>query len=146
MSLSRKAVLSVLLAMLCYACGYGIVSPSSHLCGSIFIYYMRALRIWLYAYLYVYNLTWGGLKMAKMGESQTGSVSFLSSCKVKLWYFGIAPLSLNCFGRFSLYSAFFIHSPMSDRSQPCQASNTHYTSTCFSNLCTRYNVYIQFVH
>ena len=29
MFLSRKAVLSVLLAVLCYACGYGIVCPSS---------------------------------------------------------------------------------------------------------------------
>ena len=48
-SLSRKAVLSVLLAMLCYACGYGIVCPFSGLCGSIFIYYKRALRIYGYA-------------------------------------------------------------------------------------------------
>ena len=45
-SLSRKAVLSVLLAMLCYARGYGIVCPSSGLCRSIFIYYKRALRIY----------------------------------------------------------------------------------------------------
>ena len=44
-SLSHKVVLSVLLAVLCYACGYGIVCPSSGLCGSIFIYYKRALRI-----------------------------------------------------------------------------------------------------
>ena len=45
-SLSRKAVLSVLLAVLCYACGYGIVCSSSGLCGSIFIYYRRALRVY----------------------------------------------------------------------------------------------------
>ena len=45
-SLSRKAVLSVLLAVLCYACGYGIVYPSSSLCGSICVYYKRALRIY----------------------------------------------------------------------------------------------------
>ena len=45
-SLSRKAVLSVLLAMLCYACGYGIVCPSSGLCGSILIYYKRALCVY----------------------------------------------------------------------------------------------------
>ena len=48
-SLSHKAVLSVLLAVLCYACGYGIVCHSSGLCGSIFIYYKRALRIYGYA-------------------------------------------------------------------------------------------------
>ena len=45
-SLSHKVVLSVLLAVLCYACGYGIVCPSSGLCGSIFIYYKWALRIY----------------------------------------------------------------------------------------------------
>ena len=49
LSLSRKAVLSVLLAVLCYACRYGIVCPSSGLCGSIFIYYKWALRIYGYA-------------------------------------------------------------------------------------------------
>ena len=47
-SLSHKVVLSVLLAMLCYACGYGIVCPSSGLCGSIFIYYKWALLIFGY--------------------------------------------------------------------------------------------------
>ena len=45
-SLSCKAVLSVLLAMLCYACRYGIVYFSSGLCGSIFICYKRALRVY----------------------------------------------------------------------------------------------------
>ena len=34
-SLSRKVVLSVLLAVLCYACGYGIVCPSS---GFMWVY------------------------------------------------------------------------------------------------------------
>ena len=38
-SLSSKAVLSILLAVLCYAYGYGIVCLSSGLCGPIFIYY-----------------------------------------------------------------------------------------------------------
>ena len=45
-SLSRKAVLIVLLAVLCCACGYGIVYPSSSLCGSIFVYYKRALHVY----------------------------------------------------------------------------------------------------
>ena len=45
-SLSRKAVLSVLLAVLCYACRYNIVYLSSGLCGSIFIYYKRPLRVY----------------------------------------------------------------------------------------------------
>ena len=34
-----------MLAVLCYVCGYGIVCPSICVCGSIFIYYMRALLI-----------------------------------------------------------------------------------------------------
>ena len=44
-SLSCKAVLRVLLAVLCYVCGYDIVHPSTSLCGSIFIYYKWALRL-----------------------------------------------------------------------------------------------------
>ena len=36
-SLSCKAVLSAMLAILCYVCGYGIVCPSIRICRSIFI-------------------------------------------------------------------------------------------------------------
>ena len=58
--------------------------------------------------------------MAKMGESQTGSVSFLSSvkgCRNNLRR--MAPLSLIYFGRFSICnSALFIHSPCQTGSQP----------------------------
>ena len=58
--------------------------------------------------------------MAKTGESQTGSVSFLSLWKIN---FGnlkkVAPLSLIYFGRFSFRnSALFIHSPYQTGSQP----------------------------
>ena len=53
-ALSHKAVLRVLLAVRCYACGYSIVCPSYGLYGSIFIYYKAGFRyIWLYAYLRV---------------------------------------------------------------------------------------------
>ena len=45
-SLSRKAVLSVLLAMLYYACGYGIVCPSSGFVWVYLIYYKRALCVY----------------------------------------------------------------------------------------------------
>ena len=45
-SLSHKVVLSVLFAVLCYACRYGIVCLSSGLCGSIFICYKQALHIY----------------------------------------------------------------------------------------------------
>ena len=35
-----------MLAVLCYVCGYGIVCPSICVCGSIFVYYMRAYQQW----------------------------------------------------------------------------------------------------
>ena len=80
--------------------------------------------------------------MAKMGESQMGSVSFLSLWKIN---FGnlrkVAPLSLICFGRFSLLIPpylFTVH--IRPVLNPCQASNTCYISTCFSNKCTMDNI------
>ena len=93
--------------------------------------------------LYVYNLTWGGAwKMAKTGESQTGSVSFLSSWKRSMGNLRrVAPLSLNCFGRFSLLIPpylFTVHVRLV--LSPCQAGNTCYISTCFSNTCTIDNI------
>ena len=54
MALSHKAVLRVLLAVRCYACGYDIVYLSYGLYGSIFINYKAGFTyIWLYAYLRV---------------------------------------------------------------------------------------------
>ena len=113
-SLSCKAVLRIFLAVLCYACRYGIVCPSSGLCGSIFIYYKRALRI----YGYAYNLTWGGLKNGKNGGEPNRFCHFCLVVKKGHDDFGLAPLSLNCFGRFSLNSTLFIHSPCQTGSQP----------------------------
>ena len=58
--------------------------------------------------------------MAKTGESQTGSVSFLSSCKKESWLF----LESSTF-KFELFrevfyfnSTLFIHSPCQTGSQP----------------------------
>ena len=45
-SLSCKAVLSVMLAVLCYVYGYGIVCLSISICGSIFVYYKWALLVY----------------------------------------------------------------------------------------------------
>ena len=45
-SLSCKAVLSAMLAVLCYVYWYGIVCPSISICRSIFIYYKRALLVY----------------------------------------------------------------------------------------------------
>ena len=76
--------------------------------------------------------------MAKTGESQTGSVSFLSSWKRSMGNLRrVAPLSLNCFGRFSTFILpylFTVH--VRPVLSPCQAGNTCYISTCFSNTCT----------
>ena len=64
--------------------------------------------------------------MAKMGKSQTGSVSFLSACKRSIGNRRkVAPLSLNCFGRFSVLIPpylFTVH--VRPVLSPCQAGNT----------------------
>ena len=60
-SLSRKAVLYVLLAVLCYPCRYGIVYPSSRLCGSIFVYKSGPYVYMVVCVVYAYNLTPGPL-------------------------------------------------------------------------------------
>ena len=77
-----------------------------------------------------------------MGESQTGSVSFLSSWKRKMGNLRrVAPLSLNCFGRFSMLIPpylFTVHVRLV--LSPCQAGNTCYISTCFSNTYTIDNI------
>ena len=81
--------------------------------------------------LYTYNLTWGGLKMAKTGESQTGSVSFLSSIKRSFNKLRrVAPLSLINFRRFSILippCLFTVH--VRPVLSPCQAGNTCYIFT-----------------
>ena len=58
-SLSHNAVLYVLLAMLCYPCGYGIVYPSSCLCRSIFVYKSGPCVYMVVCVVYAYNLTFG---------------------------------------------------------------------------------------
>ena len=80
--------------------------------------------------------------MAKTGESQTGSVSFLSSWKRSMGNLRrVAPLSLNCFGRFSMLIPpylFTVH--VRPVLSPCQAGNTCYIFTCVSNSCTIDNI------
>ena len=80
--------------------------------------------------------------MAKTGESQTSSVSFLSSWKRSMGNLRrVAPLSLSFFGRFSLLippCLFTVH--IGPVLSPCQAGNTCYVSTCVSNLWTIDNI------
>ena len=69
--------------------------------------------------IYVYNLTWGGLKIGKNGGEPKWVLShFCRVIRKSHGHFRIAPLSFNCFGRFSFNSALFIHSPYQTGSQP----------------------------
>ena len=105
--------------MLCYACGYGIVYPSSGLCGPIFIYYKRALRVYGCMHsLRIQPYMGGPEKWQKRGRAKRVLSHFCRVVKKSHGRFRIAPLSLNCFGRFSLNSALFIHSPCQTSSQP----------------------------
>ena len=58
--------------------------------------------------------------MAKTGESQTGSVSFLSSCKKESWSFlENSTFKFESFREiFCFNSALFVHSPCQTGSQP----------------------------
>ena len=56
-------------------------------------------------------------------------------------FWKVAPLSLNCYGRFSVLippCLFTVH--IRPVLSPCQAGNTCYISTCFSNMCTIDNI------
>ena len=69
--------------------------------------------------VYAYNLTWGGLKKwQKCGRAKRFLSRFCRLCNKSHGSFGIAPLNLNCFRRFSFNSALFIHSPCQTGSQP----------------------------
>ena len=68
---------------------------------------------------YTYNLTWGDLKNGKNGREPKQVLShFCHFIEKDHSHFRIAPLSFNCFGRFSFNSALFIHSPCQTGSQP----------------------------
>ena len=90
--------------------------------------------------VYVYNLTWGGPeKWQKQGRAKRVLSRFCCHVRKSHGHFWkIAPLSLNCFGRFSILippCLFTVH--IRPVLSPCQAGNTCYTSTC---LCTIYNI------
>ena len=71
LSLSCKAVLSAMLAVLCCICGYGIVCPSLVYAGlSLFI--MCGLYVnMVVCIVYAYNLAWGGPeKWQKRGRAK----------------------------------------------------------------------------
>ena len=73
--------------------------------------------------------------MANTGESQMGSVSFLSSWKRNIGNLKrVAPLSLNYFRRFSILIPpylFTVH--VRPVLSPCQAGYTCYIYSCVSN-------------
>ena len=74
--------------------------------------------------------------MAKTGETLTGSISFLA---FKWWIDGILVVTLSFYfhGRFSVYSALFIHSPYQTGSQPMSG---RYYMFVILNVCT--SIYI----
>ena len=61
----------------------------------------RALHIYGCMHIYAYNLTWGGLKNGKNGGEPNGFCLIFVVLKIGHVHFGIAPLSFNCFRRFS---------------------------------------------
>ena len=92
--------------------------------------------------VYAYNLTWGGPKnWQKRGRAKRVLSHFCHLVIKSPGHFRIAPLSLHCFRRFSVLippCLFTVH--VRPVLSPCQAGNTHYTSTCFWNMCKIYNV------
>ena len=90
---------------------------------------------------YAYNLTWGGLKNGKNGGEPNGFCLIFVAIEKMGNLRKVAPLSLNCFGRFSVLIPpylFTVH--VRPVLSPCQASNTCYISSCFSNTCTIDNI------
>ena len=69
--------------------------------------------------VYAYNLTWGGPeKCQKWGRAKRVLSHFCRNVRKSHGHLRVAHLSLNCFGRFSLNSALFIHSPCQTGSRP----------------------------
>ena len=62
----------------------------------------RVLRVSGCMRTYAYNLTWGGLKNGKNGGEPNGFCLIFVMLKKGHVHFGIAPLSFDCFRRFSL--------------------------------------------
>ena len=98
--------------------------------------------------LYVYNLTWGGLKNGKNGGEPNGFCLPLSLWKRSMGNLRrIAPLSLNYFGRFSILippCLFTVH--VRPVLSPGQAGNTCYISTCVSNSYIMDNIINTILH
>ena len=76
--------------------------------------------IWLYAYFTRITLHGGPAKWQKRGRAKWVLSCFCRHGEESLGHFHkVAPLSLNCFGRFSICnSALFIHSLCQTGSQP----------------------------
>ena len=135
--------------MQCCSCRYGIIYPSYGLYGSIFIYYKAGLHVSGCRHTYAYNLTWGGLKNGKNGGEHNGFCLVFVVLKKGRVLFRIAPLSFNCFGRFSFLippCLFTVH--IKPVLSPCQAGNTclHFNIVMFSNVFTTNNNINTIVH
>ena len=130
--LSHKAVLRVLLAMRCYAYGYGIVCPSYGLYGSIFIYYKAGFYLYMVVCILTRITLHGGPKkwqkrgrakrvLSRFCHIKKNSCSFWNSTFKFQLFQEIFYLILPCLFTVHIRPVF----------NPCQAGNTYYTLTCF---------------
>ena len=106
----------------------------------------RALCLYGCMRIYAYNLTWGGLKNGKNGGEPNGFCLVFVVLKKDHIHFGIAPLSFNCFRRFSFNSTVFIHSPYQTGSQPMSGRYYMLHFDMFSNKLTISNSINTIVH
>ena len=110
--------------MFCWPCYVMFAGMALYVCLLVYVGLSLFIISGLYVYMvvcvvYVYNLTWGGpKKWQKQGRAKWVLSCFCHVIKKSHGNFRTAPLSLNCFGRFSLNSALFIHSPCQTGSQP----------------------------
>ena len=100
------------------------------------------MSIWLYAWFTHITLHGGAEKWQKRGRAKWVLSRF---CRLIIRSHGhfwkVAPLSLRCFGRFSVLfppCLFTVH--FRPVLSPCQAGNTSCISTCFANMCTINNI------
>ena len=108
----------------------------------LYLLYAGLTCIWLYTYFTHITLHGGPEKWQKWGRAKWVLSHFCCHVKRSIGNFRrVAPLSMNCFGRFSVLIPpylFTVH--VRPVLSPCQAGNTCYISTCFSNMCTIDNI------
>ena len=130
--------------MFCQPCSVMLVGTALYVRLMVYVGLSLFIISRLYIYMvvcviYAYNLTWGGLKNGKNGGEPKWVLShFCHVIKKGHGHFRIAPLSFNCSGDFLLILPCLFTVHVRPVLSPCQAGNTCYTSTCFSNIFKSY--------